>query len=161
SYASPESAGMSSQRLERIGPVLKEYVDEGELVGVVSMIARHGQVVHFDSYGVLDKDTGAPVAKDSIFRIYSMSKPITSLAVMMLYEEGKLQLTDPVEKYLPAFKGVRVADIGGSLVEPERPMTVQMLLTHTSGLTYGVFGDTLVDRMYRETGVMTSPDLNT
>jgi len=161
SYASPESVGMSSQRLERIGPVLKEYVDEGELVGVVSMIARHGQVVHFDSYGVLDKDTGAPVAKDSIFRIYSMSKPITSLAVMMLYEEGKLQLTDPVEKYLPAFKGVRVADIGGSLVEPERPMTVQMLLTHTSGLTYGVFGDTLVDRMYRETGVMTSPDLNT
>jgi CubicO group peptidase (beta-lactamase class C family) len=161
SYSSAESVGMSSAQLERIAPVLQNYVDDGELVGVVSMIARRGQVVHFDAYGVLDKDTGAAVAKDSIFRIYSMTKPVTSLAIMMLYEEGKIQLTDPVERYLPAFRNVRVASLGGELVAPERPMTVQMLLTHTAGLTYGVFGDTLVDRLYRDGGVMSSPDNTT
>jgi CubicO group peptidase (beta-lactamase class C family) len=80
---------------------------------------------------------------------------------MKLYEEGKLQLTDPVERYLPAFRNVRVAGVGGALVAPERPMTLQMLMTHTSGLTYGVFGDTLVDRQYRDAGVMTSPDNRT
>ncbi len=158
SYATPESVGMSSERLERIAPVLNRYVDEGQLTGVVSMIARKGEIVHFEEYGVLDAESGTPIQKDSIFRIYSMTKPITTLAVMMLYEEGKLQLTDPVERYLPAFTNVRVAGPGGALVAPMRPMTVQMLMTHTSGLTYGVFGDTLVDRQYRDAGVMTSPD---
>ena len=161
SYATPESVGMSSDRLGRIAPVLQQYVDSGELAGVVSMIARKGEVVHFEEYGVLDKDTGQPVAKDSIFRIYSMTKPITTLAVMKLYEEGKLQLTDPVERHLPAFRNVRVAGAGGALVAPQRPMTVQMLMTHTAGLTYGVFGDTLVDRQYRDAGVMSSPDNTT
>lgn len=161
SYATPESVGMSSERLERIAPVLQQYVDSGELVGVVSMIARKGEIVHFDEYGVLNKDTGQAVAKDSIFRIYSMTKPITTLAVMKLYEEGKLQLTDPVERYLPAFRDVKVAGAGGALQAPQRPMTVQMLMTHTAGLTYGVFGDTLVDRQYRDAGVMTSPDNTT
>lgn len=161
SYATPESVGMSSDRLERIAPVLQHYVDSGELAGVVSMIARRGEIVYFDEYGVLDKDTGQAIAKDSIFRIYSMTKPITTLAVMKLYEEGKLQLTDPVERHLPAFRNVRVAGAGGALVAPQRPMTVQMLMTHTSGLTYGVFGDTLVDRQYRDAGVMTSPDNTT
>ena len=161
SYATPESVGMSSERLERIAPVLNRYVDEGQLTGVVSMIARKGEIVHFEEYGVLDAESGKPLQKDSIFRIYSMTKPITTLAVMMLYEEGKLQLTDPVERYLPAFTNVRVAGPGGALVAPLRPMTVQMLMTHTSGLTYGVFGDTLVDRQYRDAGVMTSPDNTT
>lgn len=161
SYAAPETVGMSSERLERIAPVLQQYVDSGELVGVVSMIARRGEIVHFEEYGLLNKDTGQEITKDSIFRIYSMTKPITTLAVMKLYEEGKLQLTDPVERYLPAFRNVRVASAGGALVAPQRPMTVQMLMTHTSGLTYGVFGDTLVDRQYREAGVMTSPDNTT
>lgn len=122
------------------------------------MIARRGEVVHFDEYGVLNRDTGQRVEKDSIFRIYSMTKPITTLAVMMLYEEGKLQLTDPVERHLPAFRNVRVAGPGGALVAPQRPMTVQMLMTHTAGLTYGVFGDTLVDRQYRDADVMVAPD---
>ncbi|MDO9477794.1 MAG: serine hydrolase domain-containing protein [Pseudohongiella sp.] len=161
SYATPESVGMSSERLDRIAPALKRYVDDGQLVGVVSMVARKGEIIHFEEYGVHNKETGQSVAKDSIFRIYSMTKPITTLAVMMLYEEGKLQLTDPVEKYLPAFKNVRVAGPGGALLAPTRPMTVQMLMTHTAGLTYGVFGDTLVDRQYRDAGVMTSPDNST
>lgn len=161
SFATPESVGMSSERLDKIAPALKRYVDEGQLAGVVSMIARKGEIVHFEEYGVLNKETGQAVEKDSIFRIYSMTKPITTLAVMMLYEEGKLQLTDPVERYLPAFTNVRVAGPGGALVAPTRPMTVQMLMTHTAGLTYGVFGDTLVDRQYRDASVMTSPDNTT
>lgn len=158
SHATPESVGMSSERLARIGPVLQAYVDDGELAGVVSMVARRGEVVHFDHYGTLDLNSGKALNSDSIFRIYSMTKPITTLAVMLLYEEGRLQLTDPVEKYLPAFQDVRVAGPGGALVAPERPMTVQMLMTHTSGLTYGVFGDTLVDRLYRDAEVMSAPD---
>ncbi|OFE13877.1 hypothetical protein PHACT_02190 [Pseudohongiella acticola] len=152
---------MSSERLERIGPVLQRYVDEGQLVGVVSMLARRGEVVHFEEFGNLNKNTGQALEKDSLFRIYSMTKPITTLAVMMMYEEGKLQLTDPVERYLPAFANARVAGPGGSLVAPDRPMTVQMLMTHSSGLTYGVFGDTMVDRQYRDGNVMVSPDLDT
>jgi len=114
--------------------------------------------VHFDHYGDLNKETGQDVARDSIFRIYSMTKPITTLAVMMLYEEGKLQLSDPVERHLPAFRNVRVVGPGGMLTAPERPMTVQMLMTHTAGLTYGVFGDTLIDRQYRDANVMSAPD---
>lgn len=161
SYADPESVGMSSERLMRIAPVLNQYVDDGELVGVVSMIARRGEIVHFDSYGELNKETSQPVSRDSIFRIYSMTKPITTLAVMMLYEECKLQLTDPVARHLPDFQNVRVAGPGGALIQPERPMTVQMLMTHSSGLTYGVFGDTLVDRQYRDANVMSAADLDT
>lgn len=160
SYDSPESVGMSSDRLERIAPVLQQYVDSGELVGVVSMLARRGEVVHFEEFGALNKESGQALEKDSIFRIYSMTKPITTMAVMMLYEEGKLQLNDPIERYLPAFANVRVAGPGGSLVAPQRPMTVQMLMTHSAGLTYGVFGDTLIDRQYRDANLMTSPDLD-
>lgn len=161
SYGSPESVGMSSDRLERISPVLQQYVDSGELVGVVSMLARRGEVVHFEEYGSLNKNTGQALETDSIFRIYSMTKPVTTLAVMMLYEEGKLQLNDPLSRYLPEFADIRVAGPGGSLVAPQRPMTVQMLMTHSAGLTYGVFGDTMIDRQYRDASVMTSPDLDT
>jgi CubicO group peptidase (beta-lactamase class C family) len=161
SYADPEEVGMSAERLERIMPVLQSYVDEGELVGVVSMIARRGEVVHLDHYGTLNKDTGQAVADNSLFRIYSMTKPITSLAIMMLYEEGRLQLNDPVSNYLPEFADLKVASAGGALRDVDREMTIQMLLTHSAGLTYGVFGDTLVDRQYREAGVMVSPDLET
>lgn len=159
SYSSPESVGMSSEALERIAPVLQQYVDSGELVGVVSMLARHGEIVHFESYGTLDKNTGAPIEKDSLFRIYSMSKPITTVAAMMLYEEGKFQLTDPVSKFLPEFANLKVMDEGGSMVAPERAMTMQMLMSHTAGLTYGVFGDTLVDRQYRDAEILGNTDL--
>lgn len=159
SYASPESVGMSSEALERIAPLLQQYVDSGELVGVVSMLARHGEIVHFDNYGTLDMDTGAPIEKDSLFRIYSMSKPITTVAAMMLYEEGKFQLSDPVSKFLPEFANLKVMGEGGSRVAPERPMTMQMLMSHTAGLTYGVFGDTLVDRQYRDADILSNTDL--
>ena len=159
SYSSPESVGMSSEALERIAPLLQQYVDSGELVGVVSMLARHGEIVHFENYGTLDMNTGAPIEKDSLFRIYSMSKPITTVAAMMLYEEGKFQLTDPVSKFLPEFSNLKVMDEGGSMVAPERAMTMQMLMSHTAGLSYGVFGDTLVDRQYRDANILSNTDL--
>jgi CubicO group peptidase (beta-lactamase class C family) len=159
SYSSPESVGMSSEALERIAPLLQQYVDSGELVGVVSMLARHGEIVHFENYGTLDMNSGAPIEKDSLFRIYSMSKPITTVAAMMLYEEGKFQITDPVSKFLPEFANLKVMDEGGSMVAPERVMTMQMLMSHTAGLTYGVFGDTLVDRQYRDAEILSNTDL--
>lgn len=161
SRAEPEEVGMSSQRLARIEPLMQQYVDDGELVGATSMIARHGEVVHFETYGELNMETGQPMQEDSIFRIYSMSKPITTLAAMILYEEGEIELTAPVSRYLPELEDLRVVEEGGQLVPAQRPVTVQMLMTHTSGLTYGVFGDTLVDRQYQSAGVMQSPDLDT
>ncbi len=159
SYASPESVGMSSAALERITPLLQGYIDDGELVGAVSMVARRGKVVHFEKFGTLNKDTGQEMETDSLFRIYSMTKPITTVAAMMLYEEGKLQITDPVEKFLPEFAGVRVVGEGGNLVAQARPFTIQMLMTHSAGLTYGVFGDTLVDREYRDAQILGNQDL--
>ncbi len=160
-YGDPEDVGMSAERLERIAPLIQSYVDQGELVGATTMVARRGEVVHFETYGDLNMETGQDIEEDSIFRIYSMTKPITSLATMLLYEEGHFQLDDPVSEYLPGFSDVRVVGEGGALVASERPMTIRMLLTHSAGLTYGVFGDTLIDRMYREAGVMESPDLTT
>jgi len=157
-HGNADEAGMSQERLDRIVPFIQQYIDDGELVGATSMISRRGQVVHFETYGVLDRNTGQPVERDSIFRIYSMTKPITTLAVMQLVERGKLQLTDPVSRFLPGFADARVASEGGALIPQARPMTVQMLMTHTAGLTYGVFGDTLVDREYRNADVMASPD---
>jgi len=157
-YGSPAEVGMSAERLDRIAPRVQQFIDEGELAGATTMIARRGQVVHFETLGVLNKNTGQPVDEDSIFRIYSMTKPITTLAVMMLYEEGLLQLTDPVSRHLPGFADARVVGAGGALVPQQREMTVQMLMTHTAGLTYGVFGDTMVDRQYRDAGVMSAPD---
>lgn len=159
SYSSPASVGMSAEALERIAPLLQQYVDDGELVGVVSMLARHGKIVHFENYGTLDMNTGAPIEKDSLFRIYSMSKPITTVAAMMLYEEGKFQLTDPVSKFLPEFANLKVMGEGGSMVAPDRAMTMQMLMSHTAGLSYGVFGDTLVDRQYRDAEILGNTDL--
>lgn len=157
--ARPEKVGMSSERLARIGPVMQQYVDDGELVGAVTMVARHGKVVHFEKFGDLNKDTGQDMELDSIFRIYSMSKPITTVAAMMLYEQGKFQLTDPVEKYLPEFKNILVLGEDGKLVRQQRTFTIQNLMTHTAGLTYGVFGDTPVDKRYRDAGILSNKDL--
>jgi len=157
-YGNAADVGMSAERLERIAPFIQQYVDSGELVGATTMIARRGEVVHFETYGTLNKNTGQSIERDSIFRIYSMTKPITTLAVMQLVEQGRIQLTDPVSRYLPGFSDARVAAAGGALVPQAREMTVQMLMTHTAGLTYGVFGDTLVDRTYRDANVMAAPD---
>src|SRR5690625_1376079 len=100
----PEEVGLSTARLERIRPLLQHYVDSGKLSGIVSVIARHGKLVHVESVGWLDAASEVPMATDAIFRIYSMTKPITSVAALMLYEEGRFQLDDPVSMYIPAFR---------------------------------------------------------
>ena len=153
--ASPESAGMSSERLARIGPAVQAYVDDGRLAGVMTMVARQGRVVHWNAAGMRDVDAGDPLEPDDIFRIYSMTKPLTSVAVMILVEEGAVALDDPVSKFVPAFADVTVLADDGERVAPARPMTVEHLLTHTSGLTYGFFGDSPVDRIYNQSGFFT------
>jgi len=149
--AKPEKVGMSSERLNRIKPVMQRYVDENKLPGMITMVARHGKVVHCEKYGWMDVDK--PMQLNTIFRMASMTKPVTSVAVMMLYEEGYFQLDDPVADYIPEFKDLKVFSSidkdGIHTVDQIRPMTIRDLLTHTSGLT-GVGADSPVDSMYRE-----------
>lgn len=137
----PEEVGVSSARLNRIGKAMQSYVDERKLAGLITMIARRGQVLHFECFGMMDIEAGKSMQSDTIFRIHSMTKPITSVAVMMLYEQGDFQLKDPVSRFIPGFKDLRVfvkaTESGLELAEPEREVTMQDLLTHTSGLVYG------------------------
>ncbi len=148
--ASPQEVGMSAEGLARIGPAMEAYVDDGRLPGIVTMVARRGHVVHWSALGFRDLEAGDPLAPDDILRIFSMTKPITSVAVMMLAEEGLISLDDPISAHIPAFGRSEVLTDEGERVAVERPITVEHLLTHTSGLTYGFFGDTPVDRLYRE-----------
>lgn len=143
------SAGMSAARLERIAPVMRRYVDRGVYAGIRTLVARRGIVVHDGVYGQRDKEAGLPMTRDTIFRWYSMTKPIVSTALMTLYEEGRFRLIDPVAAYIPSFATVQVRDAGGTQRPPKRPVTVLDLLTHTSGLSYGFFGDTPVSPLYR------------
>jgi CubicO group peptidase (beta-lactamase class C family) len=144
--APAEQAGVSARKLERIREVLKSEIDQGKLPGTVVMIARKGKLIYSDALGFQDKSEGKAMSLDSVFRIYSMTKPLVSVAAMMLVEDGKVQLTDPVSKFLPAFKGQRVsvaradpefARMTYTSVPADREMTVQDLLRHTSGLAYG------------------------
>jgi CubicO group peptidase (beta-lactamase class C family) len=162
SAARPESVGMSSERLARLTAEMKALSDNGQLSGVVTMVAKDGKVVHFEANGKRDVASGAPMKKDTIFRIYSMTKPITGVAMMMLFEEGKWQLNDPVSKYIPEFANLKVAKVnpatGASTdVAPDHPMTMRELMSHTAGLTYGIFGGTVVDKAYTGVNVM-DPD---
>ena len=148
--AVPEDVGMSTSRLERIAPVMQRWVDDGKIPFVLTMIAREGRLVHFEKYGMQDIATAKPVEFDTIFRIYSMTKPITSIAVMMLYEEGHFQLGTPVSELIPAFKDMQVYTEGGeAIVDAEREMTIKHLLTHTSGLIYGGDWEHPINERYR------------
>jgi len=150
---SPEMVGMSSNRLRRIQTKLQGYVDNKGAPGFITLIARKGQVIHYETCGYRDLENQLPMEKDTIFRIYSMTKPITSVALMMLYEQGKFQLNDPISKYIPEFAKTKVFNKmgyeGQELVEQESPMTIWNILTHTAGLTYGFFADNPVEDMYR------------
>ena len=150
----PEEVGLCPERLKRINRVMQAYVDENRLAGLITVVARRGKVVHFECFGMMDIESNKPMQSDTIFRIYSMSKPITSVAVMMLYEEGYFQLNDPVSKFIPEFKNVKVfvkkSESGVEMAEAERKITIRELLTHTSGLAYGLSKDTPVDEMYQE-----------
>ncbi len=146
----PEAVGFSSQRLARINTKLQRYIDDNKLAGITSLIARRGQIVHFEQFGMADIEAGTPMAADTIFRIYSMTKPITSVAALMLFEEGVLRLNDPVANYLPEFKETKVLGQDGKLVPMARPMTIRDLLTHTAGLSYGFDGNFGIDQLYSQ-----------
>ncbi len=158
---SAESVGLSSQRLKWISNDLQAEVDRGEIPGAVVLIARKGKIAYFESVGYRDREAGTPMTKDTIFRVASMTKPIVTVAAMMLVEEGKLSLPAPVSRYLPEFKdlkvGVEKKDESGKtqlvLEEPVQQMTVYDLLRHTSGLTYGIFGRSMVKTLYNEAKV--------
>ncbi len=136
--AVPEEVGMSAARLQRITPIMQRWVDDGKIPGALTMIAREGKLVHFEKFGLQDVATAKPIEFGTIFRIYSMTKPITSVAVMMLYEEGHFQLNTPVSEFIPAFKDMKAyANHGDAIVDAEREVTVKHLLTHTAGLIYG------------------------
>ena len=157
--ARPESVGMSSTRLQKLTASMQQLADSKQLSGVVTMVAKDGKIVHFETAGQRDVASGAPMRKDTIFRIYSMSKPITGVAMMMLYEDGKWQLNDPVSKHIPEFANLKVAKVDAETgvvtqVEPDHPMTMRELMSHSGGLTYGVFGATPVDAMYMKVNVL-------
>jgi CubicO group peptidase (beta-lactamase class C family) len=152
-HAAPESVGVSSERLGRLHAGMQAFVDRHEAGGIVTLVAREGKVVDVHASGFQDVERGTPMKTDTIFRIASMSKPITSVAVMMLFEEGKLLLTDPVSKFIPAFKSMRVAGDGGTLVAARREITIRDLLSHRSGLSYGFLNGGPVGDAYRKEGV--------
>jgi CubicO group peptidase (beta-lactamase class C family) len=159
--ASPDFGSFSRQKLQRVGDFIRDEIAAGTMPGAIVLIQQHGRPVYFQSFGVRDVESKRPMTPDTIFRIYSMSKPITSVAVMMLVEDGKLSVDDPLAKYIPAFANVKVGvektDEGGkaqlSLEPLKRPITIEDLLRHTSGITYGFYGDSAVRRIYANSDI--------
>ena len=162
-FAKPEDVGMSGAKLKQVNAAVQKLVDEQRVAGAVTMVARKGKIVHFETFGLRDIEAKKPMQRDTIMRFYSMSKPITSVAAMVLYEQGKFQLDDAVAKHIPELKGLEVhkksEDGKAEYVEPNREVTVWDLMRHTSGFTYGIFGNTPVDKMYRQKQVLGSRDL--
>lgn len=161
--ATPESLGFSSERLQRFDAAMARVVAEGRVAGMTTYLARHGRVVHFKTYG--DQRLGGPaMSRDTIFRIYSMTKPVTGVAMMMLYEEGKWRLDDPVTKFVPEFRELKVMDgvdaAGKPILEPmKRAPTMRELMSHTGGFGYALSDTHPVDRMFREREVLRSDGL--
>ncbi len=149
----PEKVGFSAERLERIRPVMQDYVDKEHVPGFLTVVARRGKIVHFETIGMRDVENKKPIEADTIFRIHSMSKPITSVAVMMLYEEGHFKLDTPVSNFIPEFKDMKVYNEDQTeILEAKNEVTIKHLLTHTAGLTYG-WGGKPVDKRYRESNI--------
>jgi CubicO group peptidase (beta-lactamase class C family) len=148
--AVPETVGLATAGLTRLGRVLRGEIERGRVPGAVALVARRGEIAYFESFGQRDPASGAPMARDSIFRIYSMTKPIVSVAAMMLWEEGRFLLSDPIGKFLPELGTVSVAAGPGAAerVPAESPITIQDLLRHTSGLTYEFRGNGPVHKLY-------------
>ena len=149
----PEQVGLSAARLDRVRKWMHSWVDSGRLAGLVTVVMRRGELAFAETAGKADVERNKPMRPDTIFRIYSMTKPLTSTAIMMLYEEGRFQLDDPISKFIPAFANPRVY-AGGSRgkiesIPAEREITFRDLLTHTSGLTYGFMESNPVDSLYR------------
>jgi CubicO group peptidase (beta-lactamase class C family) len=164
SLVKPESVGFSSERLERLHALMQQVVDQKQLPGAVTILARHGKVVDYRIYGQKDIASGTPMTKDAIFRAFSMSKPVTAVAMMLLYEQGKWLPSDPISKFIPEFEHLKVfkgVDAAGNIVleDPVHPPTMEELLTHTAGFTYGFFGNSPVDKEYQKVSVFQSKNL--
>jgi CubicO group peptidase (beta-lactamase class C family) len=162
--ASPEAVGFDTQRLARLDAYMAKTVADGREAGMITLLARHGQVVAEKSYGVRSLATGVPMSRDAIFRFYSMSKPITGVAMMMLFEEGKWRLDDPVTRFVPEFRTLKVmtgknADGSMALEDMKRPPTMRQLMSHSAGFGYGLFEEHPVDKLYREKNVLGAPSL--
>ena len=160
----PETVGFSSEGLERLHQFMQHAVDQKEVAGIVTILARHGKVVDYRTYGYRDMAAGAPMTKDVIFRDFSMTKPVTGVAMMILYQQGKWEPSDPIAKFIPEFAQLKVykgmdADGKMILVDPEHAPTMRELMSHTAGFTYGFFGDTPVDKMYRGANLLASANL--
>lgn len=157
-HAQPEELGFSSERLERINDFMERYVEEGKVAGFITLVARRGRIAFFDKYGYQDLASKTQMQDDTIFRIYSMSKPITSVAFMMLFERGLVRLEDPVSKYIPAFKEAKVYEKGGKFVELEREITIHDLMRHTAGLSYGGIEESKIpaDKFYDQANLFQS-----
>src|SRR6478672_2575407 len=157
---SPESVGMSAERLKRIDDLVKEYVDKKWIAGASVLVAKDGKIVYYKGLGYDDVDKKTPMKKDAICRIASQTKAITSVAVMMLYEEGKILLSDPVSKYIPEFKNQKVldkfnpADTTYTTIPAKREITIHDLLTHTSGIAYAQIGSKESNAIYYKAGVV-------
>jgi CubicO group peptidase (beta-lactamase class C family) len=154
----PEQAGFDAEALARIRPAMQALVDTGAVAGVVAVIARNGQVVYEEAIGRFDAERPDPLRADHLFRIYSMTKPVTAVAILKLQDQGRLNIDDPVSKYIPAFADVKVY-AGGPAANPQlrapaRAPTVADLLSHTAGLSYGLFGNTAVDSIYTRAGML-------
>ena len=152
-------AGMSTERLKRLDEHFHKLVDEGKIAGVVTWVARRGEVVHEDAYGLADIEAKRPMSKDSYFYVYSMTKPVTSVALLMLYEEGRFQLSDPVGKYLPELANLKLFagdGPGGRMIlkDPARQPTIEDVFRHTAGFLYGMGGNRGIDKAYREANVL-------
>lgn len=154
----PGKAGMSAARLDRLSELNRSYVRDGKLAGVITLVARHGKIVHLDVEGTYGANDPTPLEEDTLFRIYSMTKPVTAVALMTLYEEGAFRLNDPVSKFLPSFAHMTVWD-GDQAVEARNEMTMHHLLTHTAGLGYGA-GSGPVDQLYQEADLLNAADLD-
>jgi CubicO group peptidase (beta-lactamase class C family) len=143
----PDRVGMSAERLQRIGPAMQKYIDQQLVPGTVTLVARHGKIVHFEAQGYMDAENKVPMRKDALFRIASMTKPMASVALMMLWEEGKFNLHDPVSKFLPEFANQKVSSSSdtsartGELVPVKRDATIRDMLTHTAGLANSYMGN--------------------
>lgn len=150
----PAAVGMSGERLERVAPAMQEFVDRGVVRGISTLVARRGQIVHRSLHGHRDAEAGLPMTDDTVFRIYSMTKPIVSTALMLLHETGRFQLDQPIAAFLPAFAAPKVMQADGSLVDAAKPITIGDVLAHTSGLTYDFMIDNPAAELYREHRVM-------
>ncbi len=155
----PEEVGLSSEGLNELSQAMNKAVDDGNLAGVITMVARKGKIAHYEAYGYQDLENQVPIKTDTIFRIFSMTKPVVGTALMILHEEGKFSLDDPVEKYIPEFANLQVAREDGPdgvpVTEPQNHrMTVRELMSHTGGLTYGLFSRSQVDTLYVQNNIL-------